>query len=65
MKYFAQKERGDLDVGNWRVRVWHEEKKIPMQKNYVDCGVFACMFASAIVLDTNVAFDQTNINRLR
>lgn len=64
VEYFAHHKRDDLEVGSWEVRTWRLGE-IPMQTNKIDCGVFKCMFASAIVLGLDVNFGQVNINSLR
>lgn len=64
VEYFAHHKRDDLEVGSREVRTWRLGE-IPMQTNKIDCGVFKCMFASAIVLGLDVNFGQVNINSLR
>ena len=38
---------------------------VPKQNNVVDCGIFVCLFARHIILNSKFDFDQSTIKKWR
>jgi len=58
------KKGADLDLSEWKDVHWGP-KCIPSQTNGVDCGVFLCQFARAIMLNIAISFNQANAEAWR
>jgi hypothetical protein len=59
-----QRTRG-YDMPNLREWTLKNEKDVPVQDNSYDCGVFVCLFATCMVLDCDMEFDQSDAPMMR
>jgi hypothetical protein len=53
------------DMPHVRQWVLRNDKEIPVQDNSYDCGVFVCLFATCMVLDCGMEFDQSDAPTMR
>lgn len=58
------KKKQDFDDENWRL-VEKFDEGIPVQLNYSDCGVFACIYAEYLTRQAKLTFSQENIPYFR